>query len=98
MAGAGYWMAASHLSRACGSVVGDGVGTEENEEREREAEDGRQREREEERNRERETEESEGERNRERGRERVTRGIRGAAGECLEVEDVRACGGGMDRG
>lgn len=28
VASAGYWMAASHLSRACGSVVGDGVGTE----------------------------------------------------------------------
>lgn len=30
VAGAGYWMAASHLSRACGSVAGDGVGTERN--------------------------------------------------------------------
>lgn len=54
MAGAGYWMAASHLSRACGRQRRWGP-----------------------------------ERNRDREGDSGNRG----AGECLEVEDARACGG-----
>lgn len=78
VAGAGYWMAASHLSRACGSVAGDGVGTERNRTARHSTKRRTEREKEKERNR---TE-----------TERETQGIGGAAGECLEVEDVRVVG------